>query len=66
MGDLIDINEWIEQRVNSLAQAFRSCCDTQHSKKLESVLKEWGHKMARYKMHYVRNRRAKERKDEEI
>ena len=61
MGDLIDINEWVEKKVNDLAQRFRRCRDTAHGKKLECVLKEWGSKMAKYKTHYLRTQREQEK-----
>jgi hypothetical protein len=57
MGDLIDINEWVETKVNKLAQRFRCCIDNKRGKELECVLKEWGHKMATYKTHYARTQR---------
>jgi hypothetical protein len=65
MGDLVDINEWVEKRVNKLAQKFRCCKDKTRSRELECVLKEWGHKRARYKTHYLRTQRERERERDE-
>lgn len=60
MGDVIDIHDWVEQRVNTLAQRFRVCRNTVDGKKLECVLKEWGFRMARFKIHYLRTQREQE------
>ena len=54
MGTLIDLNEWIEAKVNTLAQRYRVCREKAGGKELECTLKEWGHKMAKYKTHYAR------------
>lgn len=63
MGDLIDLNEWVEGKVNVLTQRFRCCIDNKRSKELEGVLKEWGHKMAKYQTHYARTQREQERNE---
>jgi hypothetical protein len=65
MGDLVDINEWVEKKVNVLAQKFRGCRDTTRGKELECVLKEWGHKMAKYKTHYARQERERTQRAQE-
>jgi hypothetical protein len=65
MGDVIDIHDWVEQKVNVLAQRFRSCKDTAHGKQLERVLKGWGFKMAKYKIHYLRTERARIQREQD-
>jgi hypothetical protein len=61
MGDVVDINEWIEAKVNKLAQRYGGCRGTNLGKELECVLKEWGNKRAKYKTHYLRTQRAQEK-----
>ena len=65
MGDLINLNEWIEAKVNTLAQRYRICREKAGGKELECELKEWGHKMAKYKTHFMRTERRKEREEKE-
>jgi hypothetical protein len=64
MGDLINLNEWVEARVNKLAQRYRRGKETSDCKKLECELKEWGHKMAKYKTHFMRIEREQKEQAE--
>jgi hypothetical protein len=59
MGEVININEWVEAKVNELAQIYRVGKNTKDCKKLECELKNWGIKLARYNTHFMRSEKGK-------
>jgi hypothetical protein len=57
MGDIINIEDYYERKVNELAQRYRACAGTCCEKDLEAELKTLGARLARYKTFSMRRER---------
>jgi len=60
MADIIVMRDWLENKVNILAQKYKCFKDTKANKNVEEQLKKAGVQLANHNMHCLHHKRIKD------